>query len=105
MLFEGDKVILCHGVVDLRKGPAGLLALVPRPKTGVWYMFGNRRRTLIKCVRRDERGLWAATRRLDRGHFYWIEKVAGSSAITVAQASDLCDGRCIKRTYEEASGL
>ena len=20
MLFEGDKVILCHGVVDLRKG-------------------------------------------------------------------------------------
>ncbi len=32
MLFEGDKVILCHGVVDLRKGAIGLLSLVPEPE-------------------------------------------------------------------------
>jgi hypothetical protein len=31
MLFEGAKVILCHGVVDLRKGAVGLLGLIPDP--------------------------------------------------------------------------
>ena len=42
MLLEGDKVILCHGVVDLRKGAAGLLGLMPHPKRGTWYLFSNR---------------------------------------------------------------
>ena len=38
MLFEGSKVILCHGVVDLRKGAAGLMSLVAEPEPGTWYL-------------------------------------------------------------------
>ena len=97
MLFEGDKVILCHGVVDLRKGAAGLLSFVPEPERGTWYLFSNRSRGLIKCVRTDGVGCWVATRRLNRGHFQWIERAAGSTAITVSDADTICMGSRIKR--------
>ena len=97
MQFEGEKVILCHGVVDLRKGAPGLLALLEKPDVGVWYLFSNRRRSLVKCVKKDSRGHWVATRRLDRGHFEWIERAAGSSVIKAGAASSLCDGHKIKR--------
>ena len=100
MLFEGDKVILCHGVVDLRKGAAGLLSLVPAPERGTWYLFSNRSRGLIKCVRTDGVGCWVATRRLNRGHFQWIERAAGSTAITVSDADTICMGSRIKRCAE-----
>jgi len=97
MQFEGEKVILCHGVVDLRKGASGLLALVELPETGVWYLFSNRRRSLVKCVKRDSRGSWVAVRRLERGHFEWIERASVSSIIQAVDARSICDGHRIKR--------
>lgn len=97
MLFEGAKVVLCHGVVDLRKGAVGLLSLVPEPEPGTWYMFSNRTRRLIKCVRTDGTGYWMASRRLNQGHFHWIERAAGSTAIRVADADTICRGDKIKR--------
>ena len=93
-------MILCHGVVDLRKGAAGLLSLVPEPERGTWYLFSNRSRGLIKCVRTDGVGCWVATRRLNRGHFQWIERAAGSTAITVSDADTICMGSRIKRCAE-----
>ena len=39
-----------------------------------------------KCVRTDGVGCWMTTRRLNRGHFQWIERAAGSTAITVIDA-------------------
>ena len=101
MQFENEKVILCHGVVDLRKGASGLLALVEAPETGVWYMFSNRRRSLIKCVKTDSRGTWVTARRLNQGHFHWIERVAGASSIRAVEASSLCDGHRIKKRPED----
>lgn len=100
MQFEGEKVILCHGVVDLRKGASGLLSLIPEVERGTWYMFANRSRSLIKCVRCDGTGSWLASRRLRRGHFHWIERAAGSSAITVKDADTICSGHRIKRRPE-----
>lgn len=97
MLFEGNKVILCHGVVDLRKGAVGLLSLIPEPEPETWYMFSNRTRSLIKCVRTDGTGLWMASRRLKQGHFHWIERAAGSTVIRVADAGSICRGDKIKR--------
>ena len=32
MQFEDNQVVLFHGVVDLRKGASGLMALVDDPK-------------------------------------------------------------------------
>ncbi len=34
MQFEGSDVVLFHGVVDLRKGAAGLLSLIEEPELG-----------------------------------------------------------------------
>ena len=93
MEFEDAKIILCHGVVDLRKGPAGLLALISEPVPGVWYLFGNRSRNLLKCVRLDRYGIWMGTRRLKHGHFAWIERALGASTLTAQQAEDLCMGK------------
>jgi hypothetical protein len=57
MQFENSKVILFHGVVDLRKGGVGLMALVDNPQPGTWYLFSNRNRSLFKCVRLDRSGI------------------------------------------------
>ena len=48
MQFEDSKVVLFHGVVDLRKGAAGLVALVDDSEPHTWYLFSNRSRTLIE---------------------------------------------------------
>ena len=58
MQFDKSKVILFHGVVDLRKSAAGLVALVDDPQPGTWYFFSNRTRRLMKCVRLDRSGVW-----------------------------------------------
>jgi len=51
MQFENRKVVLFHGVADLRKGAVGLLAFVGRLEPGVWYFFSNRSRSLSSvCV-------------------------------------------------------
>jgi hypothetical protein len=93
MQFENTKIILCHGVADLRKGAAGLLSLMDQPERDTWYLFSNRSRSLVKCVCRDRFGVWATSRRLNQGHFQWIERVAGSSRISAQVARELCLGR------------
>ncbi len=103
MLFEGNKVILCHGVVDLRKGAEGLIGLVAEPEPGTWYLFSNRTRRLIKCVRTDRTGIWMASRRLKQGYFHWLERAAGSSVITVSDADTICRGDKIKRRPSDFS--
>lgn len=100
MLFVGSNVILCHGVFDLRKGASGLLGLLDQPEKDTWYLFSNRRRSLVKCVRMDEQGYWMASRRLKQGHFYWIERVAASTVIKASQAQSICDGAQLKRQFE-----
>ena len=102
MLFEGEKVIVFHGVVDLRKGVAGLLTLLEKPELGTWYLFSNRTRGLIKCLRVDSTGYWLVSRRLIRGHFQWIERATGSSWISAADANLLCSGVRIKRPIDHS---
>lgn len=103
MRFEGEAVIVCHGVVGLRlrRGAAGLLSLLDQPEQGVWYLFSNRRRSLIQCVKVDRHGIWVATRRLHRGLFYWIERAAGASSLKVNDAASMCDGERVKRRPED----
>ncbi len=96
MLFEGEKIILCHGVVDLRKGAAGLLALLDEPERGTWYLFSNRSRSLMKCLCTDGRGAWVASRRLNHGHVQWLERAAGSSVITLKNADRIAMGEAAK---------
>ena len=93
MQFENSKVILFHGVVDLRKGGAGLMALVDDPQPGTWYLFSNRTRSLLKCVRLDRSGLWMGARRLKQGHYRWVERSRGTSVLSARAAEELCEGK------------
>ena len=93
MQFDQSKVILFHGVVDLRKGAAGLLALVDDPQPRTWYLFSNRTRSLIKCVRLDRSGVWMGSRRLKQGHYRWVERSRGASVLSSEAVEDLCEGK------------
>ena len=75
MQFKDSKVVLFRGVVDLRKGAAGLVALVDNPEPHTWYLFSNRSRTLMKCVRLDRSGAWMGSRRLKQGHYRWLDRI------------------------------
>lgn len=93
MQFEGCDVVLFHGVVDLRKGAAGLLGLIEKPEFGTWYLFSNRTRSLMKCVRLDGAGVWMGSRRLKQGRYLWVERSRGSSVLSPSAARDLCAGK------------
>lgn len=93
MQFDQSKVILFHGVVDLRKGSAGLVALVDDPQPETWYLFSNRARSLMKCVRLDRSGVWVGSRRLKQGHYRWVERSRGTSVLSAEAAQELCEGK------------
>jgi hypothetical protein len=93
MHFNKSKVVLFHGVVDLRKGASGLMALVDDAEPGTWYLFSNRNRSLMKCVRLDSSGLWMGARRLKQGHYCWVERSRGTSVLSARAAEDLCEGK------------
>jgi hypothetical protein len=93
MEFEDSKVVFFHGVVDLRKGAAWLVALVDDPEPHTWYLFSNRSRTLMKCVRLDRFGVWMGSRRLKQGHYRWVERSRGTSILDANAAADLCSGK------------
>ena len=92
---EGDKIYLVHGVVDLRRGAYGLLALIDESEEGVYYFFSNRSRTLIKVLYVDSLGVWLMSRRLIRGHFQWLERARSITMLTPDQANTLCSGNNI----------
>ena len=93
MQFDKSKVVLFHGVVDLRKGAAGLVALVDDPRPGTWYLFSNRSRSLMKCVRLDRSGVWMGSRRLKQGHYRWVERSRGTSVLSAGAAVERCEGK------------
>ena len=86
---------MVHGVVDLRKGAYGLLGLIDDSDEGVYYFFSNRSRTLVKVLYMDSLGVWLMTRRLSLGHFQWLERARGMTALTPDQAKAVCSGNSI----------
>lgn len=70
------KVYVALGACDMRKSFDGLAAevrsqLKADPASGAAFLFGNRRRTLIKILYWDGSGLWVVAKRLERGTFRW----------------------------------
>jgi hypothetical protein len=93
MQFDQSKVILFHGVVDLRKGAAGLVALIEDPQLRTWYLFSHRTRSLMKCIRLDRSGAWMSSRRLKQSHYHWVERSRGTSVLTAEATEELCAGK------------
>lgn len=91
---DTDKLVLIHGVVDLRKGVFGLVALLEDAQDGCYYFFSNRSRSLIKIVYIDGQGSWLVTRKI-KTVFKWPEQARATTILTAEQANLLCSGNSI----------
>ena len=68
------RIWLCIQPTDMRCSFDGLSARVRRylgedPTSGQWFVFINRRRTMIKILSFDAGGYWVWSKRLEQGQF------------------------------------
>ena len=102
------QICIAAGVTDLRRGFAGLSALVQTkleksPMSGQVFIFRGRRGDLVKLIWFDGDGLCLFQKRLERGRFIWPQATEGSVSLTRAQLSMLLEGidwRRPERTWD-----
>ena len=102
------QIWIAAGVTDLRRGFAGLSALVQTkleksPMSGQVFIFRGRRGDLVKLIWFDGDGLCLFCKRLERGKFVWPQAMEGSVSLTRAQLSMLLEGidwRRPERTWD-----
>jgi transposase len=102
------QIWIAAGVTDLRRGFAGLSALVQTkleksPMSGQVFLFRGRRGDLVKLIWFDGDGLCLFQKRLERGRFIWPQATEGSVSLTRAQLSMLLEGidwRRPERTWD-----
>lgn len=79
----GVKVFLAAGETDLRKSIGALSVLVSGqleldPLSGHLFVFGNRRRNIVKILYWDRNGFCLWQKRLEQGRFHWPAAVDGA---------------------------
>jgi len=102
------QIWIAAGVTDLRRGFAGLSALVQikleqDPLSGQVFIFRGRRGDLVKLIWFDGDGLCLFAKRLERGRFIWPQAREGVVSLTRAQLSMLLEGidwRRPERTWD-----
>lgn len=94
--IESEQIYVYGGVVDLRKGPDGLRALLGETEPEVLYVFSNRTRGLLKFLSVDATGVWCGTRRLHHGAFVWPESPIGRERLTCEELAWLIAGGDVK---------
>lgn len=95
--IESEQNYVYGGVVDLRKGPDGLRALLGETEPEVFYVFSNRTRELLKFLSVDSSGVWCGTRRLHHGRFAWPESPQGRERLTRSELAWLIAGKDVKK--------
>ena len=70
----GGRIWLCMQPTDMRCSFDGLSARVRRhlgedPTSGHWFVFINRRKSLLKILAFDTGGYWIWSKRLEQGRF------------------------------------
>ena len=68
------SIFIATQPLDFRKGLDRTLALLPElklphSKSGAYFVFSNRKKTMIRIISYDGTGFWLATKRLSRGFF------------------------------------
>lgn len=91
---SGVRVYLACGVTDIRKGIAGLSALVQKvlrqnPSSGAVFIFRGRRGDRIKLLFWDGQGFCLYYKVLERGSFPWPSPADGATRLTTAQLAML----------------
>ena len=72
--LSAGRIWLCTQPTDMRCSFDGLSARVRRylgedPTSGQWFVFINRRRTMLKILGFDTGGYWIWSKRLEQGQF------------------------------------
>ena len=101
-LSHCQRIYLARAIVDMRKGPVTLAALVREqlsqdPLSGDAFVFVGRRRNMLKVLLWDVSGFWLASKRLEQGTFAVRGKLAtkgssGAHALSVAEWMNLLEG-------------
>ena len=91
---SGVRVYLACGVTDMRKGIAGLSALVQevlrhKPASGAVFAFRGRRGDRIKLLYWDGQGFCLYYKVLERGRFPWPSVADGTARLTSVQLAML----------------
>jgi transposase len=79
--FSGSlKIWVAVEACDMRKGFEGLAGLAQTKlggeiKSGVLFVFTNKKRNRLKILYWDGSGLWVMTKRLEEGTFSWPKGV------------------------------
>ena len=87
---------------DMRRSFDGLSALVRNelgrdPTNGQWYVFVNRRRTMLKVLAFDAGGYWIWAKRLEQGRFAALgTRGGGPLALTRTALLALLEGTDIE---------
>lgn len=99
-----DNVYLAIGSTDLRKAIDGLSVLVQQyfkldPFSNCLFVFCNKNRDKIKCLRWDNNGFWIYYKRLEKGTFHWPESLENNLTVAVneRQFRWLLDGLSIEQ--------
>ncbi|MDC0603052.1 IS66 family insertion sequence element accessory protein TnpB [Aliiglaciecola sp.] len=91
------KIWLYLGVADMRKQFDGLAGLVNsqmqmQAQLGDWFVFVNRKRTMMKELYYHQGGFCLWSKRLERGTFAKVTGDEGKIALNAAQLQCLIDG-------------
>jgi transposase len=99
MMFSPSevRVYVAVGSVDMRKNIDGLSMLVARefnldPFGGQLFVFGNRRRNMMKVLYWDRNGFCLWQKRLERDRFRWPESGTEILELEPRQLQWLLDG-------------
>jgi transposase len=93
-----DRIYLCCGVTDMRRGINGLARMVQQiltqdPHGGAIFCFRGRKGHIVKVLSHDDQGFCLFTKRLTNGCFAWPStKDQVAVTLTKAELSLLLDG-------------
>jgi len=86
-LSTQTRILIATQAKDFRKGIDGMAAicrleLEKDPRSGVYFVFINRNRTMIRVLVYDGNGFWLMTKRLSKGKFVgWPTSTSALSAV------------------------
>ena len=91
------RIWLYLGIADMRKQFDGLAAIVQtqlqmQAQCGDWFVFVNRKRTMMKVLYYQSGGYCLWSKRLERGTFSKVSGHGHTVALNTAQLQCLIDG-------------
>jgi transposase len=91
------RIWLCTKATDMRKSYNGLIALVKNqldhdPLSGHYFVFVNRRKTMMKVLYFEPSGYCLWSKRLEQGQFQVRSSSNGKKSLTATDLQLLLDG-------------